>query len=222
MGCWHHSALDSCQGKGLAFMNAPRDSALALMEQLMRKAPEYLDLMTARTDAEFETAFDAILGKAIIHLERNKKNFRALDEEGLSGVLAAALSMPGLRVTQEAHSNGHVDLTIEADHCVPARTKLGEAKIYAGFQYHTGGLEQLLGRYTTGREGRGLLIVYVRQRDISGLIRRLRHRMDAELPLNQQGKAEDHSLKWSFISTHAHACGDDLQVGHIGCNLYVT
>jgi hypothetical protein len=222
MGCWHQSAMDSHQGKGIAFMSDPHDSAFALIELLMRKAPEYLDLMTARTDAEFEAAFDAILGKAIAHLEKNKKNFQTLHEEGLSGVLAAALSMPGLTVTQEAHSNGHVDLTIEAEHRVPARTKLAEAKMYAGFQYHTGGLAQLLGRYTTGREGRGLLIVYVRKKGISGLVRKLRNRMDKDLPLNQQGKTEDHILKWSFISTHAHACGDDLQVGHIGCNLYIT
>src|SRR5262249_29211677 len=141
---------------------------------------------------------------------------------GLSGALAAALSIPGLSVTQEANSNGHVDLTIEADHCVPPRTKLGEAKIYSGFKYHTDGLEQLLGRYTTGREGRGLLIEYVRRNDISGLISKLRKKMDDDLPMKQKGKTADHVLKWSFISTHGHACGDDLQVGHIGCNLYIA
>ena len=125
-------------------------------------------------------------------------------------------------MTQEAHSNGHVDIIIEADHCTPTRTKLGEAKIYSGFKYHTAGLEQLLGRYTTGREGRGLLIIYVRQKDILGLVSKLRNQMDVILPLKQQGKTEDHILKWSFISTHAHACGDDLEVGHIGCNLHVV
>ncbi len=34
-------------------------------------------------------------------------------------------------MTQEAHSNGHVDLPIEAEHYNPAQTKLGEAKIYS-------------------------------------------------------------------------------------------
>ena len=37
--------------------------------------------------------------------------------------------MPGLTVAQETNSNGHVDLTIEADHCTPARVKLGEARL---------------------------------------------------------------------------------------------
>ena len=154
-------------------------------------------------------------------LETNKKNFRTLDEEGLSGTLAVALSTPGLTVTQETNSNGHVDITIEADHCLPTRKKLGEAKIYDGPAYHLAGLNQLLGRYTTGREGRGLLIVYVRKRDISILVKKLRDKMDKEFPHKQKGKTKDHVLKWSFISTHHHACGDDLQVSHIGCNLYM-
>lgn len=202
-------------------MSEKGDSALALVKRLQRKAPEYLDLLTAETDSEFEAAFDAILDKAVAHLEKNKRSFERLDEVGLSGALAGALSIPGLVVTQETHSNGHVDLTIEADHCVPARRKLGEAKIYSGPEYHVGGLEQLLGRYTTGREGRGLLIAYIRKKNIAGLVEKLRKKMDDDLPLKQKGQTTAHTLKWSFISTHSHASGEDLQVGHIGCNLHV-
>ena len=142
-------------------------TVLNLVEMIRRKAPEYLDLLTAQSDEEFEKAFDALLERSVTHLEINKDNFKNLDEEGLSGVLAAALSIPGLSVSQEKQSNGHVYLTIEADHCTPARRKLGEAKIYDGLQYHVAGLQQLLGRYTTGREGRGLLIVYCRKRNIA-------------------------------------------------------
>jgi len=196
-------------------------TALALVERLRLRAPESLDLVAAETEAEFDRAFDAILEKAVIHLETNKKNYKLLDEEGFSAALAGALSIPGLVVTQEKNSNGHVDLTIEAYLCVPARRKLGEAKIYKGPKYHFSGLRQLLGRYTTGREGRGLLIVYVQKKDIAGLIQRLRQSMDKDRPMNQKGKTESHVLKWSFISTHAHSCGEHLQIGHIGCNLYV-
>jgi hypothetical protein len=56
-------------------------TALDLIELIRRKAPEYLDLLTARTDDEFAAAFDAILGMAVQHLEKNKKNFDSLDEE---------------------------------------------------------------------------------------------------------------------------------------------
>jgi len=198
------------------------NSVEELVDRIRRKAPEYLDLLTADTDDAFEAAFDSLLGSAIARLEGNKTNFRTLDETGLSAVLVAALSIPGLTVTQETHSNGHVDITIEADHCVPARKKLGEAKIYDGPAYHIKGLEQLLGRYTTGREGRGLMIVYVRQKDIAGLVKKLREKMDTDFPMKQKGNTRDHDLKWSFLSFHSHDCGEDLQVGHIGCNLHIS
>jgi hypothetical protein len=201
-------------------MTPDGDSLFDLFELMKKKAPEYIKLLTAQSEAEFDEAFDAMLEKAISRLEQNSKNFASLDEVGLSGCLAAALSMPGLSVSQEAHSNGHVDITIDADHCVPARRKLGEAKIYNGPEYHVQGLGQLLQRYTTGREERGLLIVYVRMKDISGLIKKIRQKMDVEHPCDQQGNTVDHTFKWSFLSRHAHSCGDVLDVSHVGCNLY--
>jgi len=197
------------------------DSYFALVERIRRRAPAYLDLLTAETDDQFEAAFEVVLEAAVRHLEKNKANFQSLNEVGLSGALAGALAIPGLTVTQEAHSNGHVDLTIEADHCFPARIKLGEAKIYDGCVYHISGLDQLLRRYTTGREGRGLIISYVRQRDINGLTTKLRLHMDEALPLSQKGPCQDHAIQWSFVTVHLHSSGEELQVGHIGCNLYV-
>lgn len=195
-------------------------TALDLIEMIRRKAPEYLDLITAATDAEFEAAFDAVLGKAVTHLEKNKKNFDALDEEGLTGALAGALSIPGLSVTQETNSNGHVDVMVEADHCHPPRTVLGEAKIYSGPAYHLKGLEQLIGRYETGRDRRGLLISYVKQARIAELSKQLRVKMDAELPLQQTGPTADHLLKWCFTSGHAHSSGEVIEACHIMCNLH--
>src|SRR5258705_520152 len=88
-------------------MSDRENSALALVNLLARKAPAYLDLFTAENDADFENAFDALLEKAVSGLEMNKKKFKTLDEEGLTGALALALSTPGLNVTQETHSNGH-------------------------------------------------------------------------------------------------------------------
>lgn len=197
------------------------DSAAALVELIRSKAPEYLDLLTAEADADFEKAFNAILSAAVGRMERSKKSYKEMDEVGLTSVLASALSIPGLAVTQETHSNGHVDLYIVADHCVPERIKLGEAKIYKSFPYHVEGLKQLLGRYTTGRESRGILVVYVRQRNVAHVMQTLRERMDADKPYSQLGETVDHELKWSFISAHTHSCGEDLEVGHICCNLYV-
>ena len=198
------------------------NNAAELIARITRKAPEYLDLLTAETDAQFEIAFEAVLEKAVASLERDKKNYKSLSEDGLSGVLVTALSVPGLSATRETHSNGHVDITIEADHCSPMRKKLGEAKIYKGADYHLKGLKQLLGRYTTGREGRGLLIVYFRKQDVAGLVSKLRTKMNSELPHQQDGMTRDHNLRWSFISTHSHSSGEKMEVSHVGCNLYVA
>lgn len=200
-------------------MSGEDNSLFALCELIKQKVPDYFNLITTKSNAEFESAFDTILEKAVSGLEQNKKKFEALDEDGLSSVLALALSIPGLTITRETHSNGHVDLTIELDHCTPTRRKLGEAKIYDGPAYHFKGLEQLLGRYSTGREGRGLIIVYFRKPNIAGLVNNLRMKMDADLPCKQQGNTTDHTLKWSFVSAHAHSCGENLEVSHIGCNL---
>lgn len=190
-----------------------------LIEVLKKKAPEYLDLLTAKTNEEFEDAFIPVLEKAVEQLESNKSLYRSLSEDGLSSVLVGNLSLPGLTVTRETHSNGHVDITISADHCVPARKKLAEAKIFNGPEYHIKGLKQLLSRYTTGRESNGLLIAYVRKKEIATLIRKIREQMDHLLPEDQIGETDDYILKWSFSSKHRHTCGDDLQVDHIGCNL---
>lgn len=201
-------------------MSENPSNAYALVERIRQKEPEFLDLISADSDEAFETAFDVLLEKALQGLERNKKNFRTLNEEGLSAALVLALTIPGLTITQETHSNGHVDLTIEADHCMPARIKLGEAKIYDGPNYHIAGLEQLIGRYMTGREGRGLLIEYVKKPNIKAKMNSIRIRMDDRLPLNQSGPSKDHVLKWSFLTEHKHSSGENVQVGHVGCNLY--
>jgi hypothetical protein len=202
-------------------MKPDRNSVAELFWRIERKAPAYLDLLIAETDGEFEAAFTVILDGAVRHMERNKKNFLTLDEEGLSAVLVGELSIPGLTVTQEANSNGHVDITIEADHCTPARIKLGEAKIFNSPSYHLKGIGQLLGRYTTGREAPGLLINYVRKPNISAIIATLKIEMDKKLPENQVGPCEDHTLKWSLLTRHKHSSGEVVAVGHIGFNLHV-
>lgn len=200
-------------------MSSNDNSVAELFDRLKRKNPAYLDLATAETVEEFEAAFCVLLEHAVHHLEKNKKNFAKLNEEGLSGAFAGALSIPGaLAVTQEANSNGHVDLTIEAD-CTPVRIKLGEAKIYSSPSYHIKGISQLVERYTTGRETEGLLINYVRKKDIKGITARLRTEMDKRRPVNQTAPCENHKLKWSLVTKHKHSSGEVLSVAHIGCNL---
>jgi hypothetical protein len=195
-------------------------TAAHLVEIIERKAPAYIDLLTAATEEEFESAFTTILEGAVHHLEKNKKHFKKLNEEGLSAVLTSSLSIPGLTVSQEAHSNGHVDLTIVADHCSPPRIKLAEAKIYSSPSYHIKGITQLLGRYTTGRESRGLMINYVRKANIKGITSRLKSAMNKGRPENQTEPCSSHALKWSLITKHKHSSGEIVSLAHIGCNLH--
>ena len=202
-------------------MDIDKDSLAELVERLMRRSSAYLDLISATTEEEFEFSFTAILESGLLHLERNKRLFAGLTEEGLSAVLAASLTGPGMIVTQETNSNGHVDLTIEADHCSPVMVKLCEAKIYAGPSYHIKGIAQLLGRYTTGRETRGLLLSYVRKPNIKDLVARLRAAVEKRLPENQIGPCQDHVLKWSFVTKHKHSSGEELALSHVGCNMHV-
>lgn len=166
-----------------------------------RLSPATLDLVTAATEADFDQAFDNWLTRAIHHLETNKQNYRVLGEEGLSAVLAAALSTPEISVTQEQNSNGHVDLTVTLV-IPPFRIKLGEAKIWDGSKYHVKGLNQLISRYTTGRECRGFVISYVRLKDITGLFADLRQYINDEKSCDLHGLCADHNIRWSFLSTH--------------------
>lgn len=196
------------------------NSLSTLIDRYKERRPAQLDAMTASTDDEFDAALSSLLAEAIRGLEANSKNFRDLDENALTAVLALALNRPGLTVTQETNSNGHVDITFTGDQCEPMQKRLGEAKIWSGYKYHIAGLEQLL-KYMTGREPSGLMLNYCRLRDIEGLTKSLRSDMDAHLPLRQGGPCHDHTLHWSFCSRHAHQSGRDVTISHIGCNLYV-
>jgi hypothetical protein len=111
-------------------------------------------------------------------LVKNANHLVDLSEEAISAFLIAYLNKPGLRVTQETHSKGHVDITIEAEHTPPVRRRLGEAKIYRGPAYHVSGLEQLIARYTTGREGSGIVVEYVKKPDIKGLVIKIKAHID--------------------------------------------
>lgn len=202
-------------------LNVDPNSVLAFAELLMKKSPDYVDLMCANTEDEFDKAFDAFIEKAVEHLEVNKKNLAPLQEEGLSSAFIGPLKLPGVTVLQEANSNGHVDITVTLNHSTPIRKKLFEAKIYDGPSYHVSGLSQLLGRYTTGREGRGVVLSYVRKKNIAQLVKSIRATMDMGLPCNQEGQTSDHTLKWSFLSRHSHSCGEILAVAHVSCNLFL-
>lgn len=181
---------------------------------------ETIDMVTSTTDEEFDSAFDNWLIQAVAKLEKDKNEFKDLSEDALSSILAAALSTPEISVTREQNSNGHVDLTAKLNNASPQRIKLGEAKIWRGKEYHVKGLDQLLNRYTTGRECRGFVVSYVRLKDIKALFEDLRKYIDKSKPFNLEGLCLDNNIKWSFLSKHKHSSGELVGICHLGCNLH--
>lgn len=191
-----------------------------LCEILAKRCPETIDLLTSVTEEEFDDAFAPWLAQAIHCLEKNSKNFAALGETGLVAVLAMGLRMPGLTVTQEENSNGHVDLTVSLDHSHPQLISLGEAKVYDGPELHKKGLAQLMERYMTGREAQCLMLSFVQKKDIDGIAKKLRDDLDASLPSSQQGKSAAMPIKWAFKTIHKHSSGGLRSVAHYSCNLF--
>ena len=199
------------------------DTDLTLHAFAEALTPAQRDLLTAKTVSEFNSAFSAILLEAVRRLEKGSKNLGGLGEDGLSEVLAGFINgTNALIVTREESSNGHVDLTFKARLCKPPREVLGEAKISKSYSWHESGLSQLVNRYSTGREDRGLLLEYVKLKGIKGHMEGLRSELDKKRPCNQLGDCSDHETvaQWSFVSSHTHSSGETLEVWHFGCYLY--
>ena len=86
-------------------------------------------------------------------------------EDSLSTTLAGKLSIRRLvEANREMNNKGHVDITIKI--LSTSRKRLGEAKIYTGYAKYEPGIEQLVGRYSTGRECTGYMFCYVKNPDI--------------------------------------------------------
>lgn len=203
-------------------MTAPHpDSFVTLVDLIAKKSPSYLALLCSRNDSEFDDALDNILEKIIDDIERDANLFSQLREDGITAILSIAINrVNGLHATQQAHSNGHVDITIETDDFFPVRRRLGEAKIYSGPQYHEKGLEQLLQRYSTGRQNSGYMFEYVKDPSIKQLVEKVRTHMDTNKPCAQDGVTQDHRTRWAFVSNHLHSSGELVRVVHLSCNLY--
>jgi hypothetical protein len=203
-------------------MTPETDSLTALIDQLRTTYPSLasLAILVSKTDPEFDDALENLFAEAVDDLERNATYLAVNNEDAISAYLAAYLTRTGIRVTKQAHSNGHVDLTIEAE-LPPYRRRLGEAKIYDGPAYHVKGLEQLVQRYSTGRETLGILVEYVKKPGIKTLVRKTKLHMDQTKPFDQVGTAEDHHhIRWAFTTKHKHSSDEIIRVIHLSCNLY--
>jgi hypothetical protein len=201
-------------------MDRARDSLSAWWD----RRPEFIRTIfdSHVSEDDFNNALESWIVDAIARLEENVKDFdpnHQMSENGLSSVLASEIRMPGIKVSREENSNGHVDLTIEVESSLSDRKRLGEAKIWKGPVHHLEGLDQLLNRYSTGRCNSGFMFAYVREAKIKEKFKSLKDKMDVEKPCEQTENCQDHPFaKWALVSKHEHRSGETLRVVHFGCN----
>ena len=195
-------------------------NSVQLGKLLEKRAPEYAMLFFANTEEDFEKAFDYFLINAIVKMEEDSKKYKGYSEDSLSSILSGILTMPGVAALRENNQNGHVDITITIEFSSPKRIKLAEAKIWRGPSYHVKGMEQLIERYSTGRQNRGMVIAFVQKPDIKTLFEKLKKHLNVQKPLKQLGECKDYTLKWSLLTKHKHSSGEKIEVLHVGCNMF--
>lgn len=190
------------------------------LKTLFNWFPGLRKLFQARTAEDFDDFLDRHFEKCVQRMEAEAHHLKTDSEEKLSAFLAAALDMPGLAVTREGYSNGRVDLTIRVESTMFPEQRLAEAKIYAGPAYHEQAIEQLISRYSTGRQTRGYIIEYFKDASIAALVLKLRKKADADLPVKQHGVTCDHPMRWAYVSDHLHSSAELINVVHINVNLH--
>lgn len=189
---------------------------------LRTRNPEILEMIFATDEASFLEVAERAMLRCLGRLESGRDEYGALPELGLSKMLADMLWLAGFDAAAEAHTNGHVDVTIR--HYEPGRfTYLGECKIYKGYTHHRDGCGQVLG-YCTGRDRRAFCLDFFKVQGMYPKLAALQKRFDDQPDLGQQGKSRAHHfIKGAFLTTHRHlSSGADVELLHLGCNLHVA
>lgn len=182
--------------------------------------PELRKIFQGEINQDFDEFLEGHFAHCVQRMEAEAHHLVSDSEEKLSAFLVAALDVPGLEVSRESYSNGHVDITIKLASALNPEQRLAEAKIYAGPKYHFKAIEQLISRYSTGRQPVGYVIEYVKQQGISNIVARIRKQSDEDLPVRQEGVTGDHSMKWAYVSQHRHSSDELVRVVHININLH--
>src|SRR5262245_19020085 len=107
-------------------MSQRKDTVLELQNIAERKLPRVSDVLAATSEAEFEAAFDVVLGHVIQNMEFDKNDYCECKEGALNSTVKQGLNALGyIRVTRETNANGHADFVIQFDG-LPERTIIGE------------------------------------------------------------------------------------------------
>ena len=188
------------------------------VEGFLSFLPEAAGWMAARTPDGFGLIAEKLIARAIDHLEADGNRLRTCKEDTITSAAIGFLNAYGIQAYSQPNSRGHVDIFLKHS-WKPALMICGEAKIWRGAVYHTGGLAQVLG-YTTGRYPFCFVFAYVQTGQIKNHIETLKTHLDTTLPEHQQGPCSSHdSLAWGLLADHQHTSGELVRVLHAGVNL---
>lgn len=153
-------------------------------------------------------------------VEKQAKNFKGLNEDGLSAIFATALNQTSMfQAVNEAFSKGKVDITIT---CLTFKEKheftcLGEAKIWDGYEYVVKGVQQI-DRYLTGRHKKGFMLYYFQQKNCDILFNEYLDRMSKERIAEVVSQDTRHA-----VTQHRHSSsGSTIFLDHFAVNLFIT
>jgi hypothetical protein len=176
-------------------------------------------LFESETVDEFLDAAEHLLGLVVGKMESSRATYRKLAEPDLSNLVVQLLG-DLVPASAEAHTNGHVDVTIRHPRNLGYK-HITECKIWNGERWHREGMHQLV-HYATGTERRTMcLAFFVRHKRMAFLLARLRTGMGASSDPPVTGPVEDHPfLSAAFVSVHEHGSGRPLRIVHYGCHLW--
>jgi hypothetical protein len=113
-----------------------------------------------------------VLGSAMRSLERHPGRFGEWDEESLRDALLLFLNaqFEGAAHGEAFNAKGHTDLLIRVEN---ENLFIGECKIWGGAKAFDDAVDQLLG-YTTWRDSRLALILFVKTKDVAQTVEKAR------------------------------------------------
>ena len=202
------------------WIDQPENKLREFLHYLDNQLPGTARLYFSNNEREFIEAVDLVLEIAIRRLEENAASHNGLKELVLSTMLSDLIRQAAIPCAKEVFRNGHVDVAIGH----PRKQQfqyLGECKIYDGFRKHCRGCDQLLNRYSSGRDLRGFVLEFFYEPRMYLLLEVLKTQFDEDRPLQMKGSSRTHHIKGAFITLHTHFTETDVEVLHLGCNLYI-
>ncbi|MCA9544811.1 MAG: hypothetical protein KC613_10490 [Myxococcales bacterium] len=184
--------------------------------------PHARGLFVSGDRAAFLDAAERLIADVVLRMEESRATYRQLGERDLSKLMKELLG-PLVPSDAEAHTNGHVDLTIRHPRGLGYKY-LVECKIWNGNALHRDAMVQLLG-YLTGQEGRAMcLAFFIDRQRMMRLLERLRGELATTNEPPAIGDPVDHpTIAGTFMTRHEHpSSGREIDIVHMGCDLWVT